>query len=163
MNRRPQRTDQATLRTVLRVGGPILLVIGLVLTFAALSDFFASFGSFQQPRSFGLAFIGIPLIAAGGWMIQAGFIGPATRYVAGEVAPGVRDALETIGVAPASGPICPACGAENAIGARFCDACGAALARACPSCGAENDADATFCNQCGTTLPAVEGPRAQRS
>jgi class 3 adenylate cyclase/tetratricopeptide (TPR) repeat protein len=51
---------------------------------------------------------------------------------------------------------CSSCGAENRPGARFCEACGAALGARCPACGAEHRAGARFCDACGTALAAPE-------
>jgi class 3 adenylate cyclase/tetratricopeptide (TPR) repeat protein len=47
---------------------------------------------------------------------------------------------------------CPACGAENPTGAKFCDHCRAAFAAACPGCGRPNRPGARFCNECGVPL-----------
>src|SRR6266849_5407440 len=47
---------------------------------------------------------------------------------------------------------CPACQADNPGEARFCEICGAALARACPDCGTQLSARARFCNGCGRAL-----------
>jgi len=47
---------------------------------------------------------------------------------------------------------CPRCQATSREGARFCEQCGARLARACPSCGAEVAAEARFCGGCGAPL-----------
>src|SRR3954471_22094277 len=63
--------------------------------------------------------------------------------------------------------ICPACSTENPEGARFCMACGTALARTCPNCGAEALPGARFCVECGTSLadpaPApAAGPSPER-
>lgn len=50
---------------------------------------------------------------------------------------------------------CPACGASNAPGVRFCSECGSRLEaegpakRICPSCGAEVEAGVRFCGECG--------------
>ncbi|MGH7893717.1 MAG: double zinc ribbon domain-containing protein [Candidatus Binatia bacterium] len=56
---------------------------------------------------------------------------------------------------------CPACQHENKTSARFCEGCGARLARACPSCGEDAGPQARFCPACGTTLvdpaPASQG------
>ncbi len=52
---------------------------------------------------------------------------------------------------------CSGCGAENFEGAKFCDACGTALAQGCPSCGASNRAGARFCNGCGAALSQTLG------
>src|SRR5438067_5939476 len=60
-------------------------------------------------------------------------------------------------------PICPACSTENPEGARFCMACGTALAQRCPSCGAEALPGARFCVDCGAALtgsPAAPRPAA---
>ena len=53
---------------------------------------------------------------------------------------------------------CPACGAGNRPGARFCLECGAALALRCASCNAELPPGARFCDECGT--PVGERPSA---
>src|SRR4029450_9557196 len=49
---------------------------------------------------------------------------------------------------------CPSCGAENPPRAKFCMACGSALAPTCPACGAENPPGAKFCIECGESLEA---------
>ena len=49
---------------------------------------------------------------------------------------------------------CPSCGVENPGHARFCMACGGALARRCPSCGEDAPAEARFCMACGSDLAA---------
>jgi hypothetical protein len=150
----PSLKQQSGVRTFLRVGGPILLVIGGLMTIAAIASFFSSFGSFSgPPENFWMGFVGLPLIAIGGAMTQAGYVGPASRYVSGEVTPTIRDALGALGVGRPT-LICAACGEDNDADSRFCDGCGKPLGRACPSCAAQNDADARFCNACGNTLPA---------
>jgi len=58
----------------------------------------------------------------------------------------------------AVGPVCPACGASNAPGVRFCSECGSRLEaeapakRFCPSCGAEVEAGVRFCGECGSKM-----------
>ncbi len=47
---------------------------------------------------------------------------------------------------------CRHCNQENPDGARFCDACGAALGASCAACGAINRPSARFCCQCGVPL-----------
>src|SRR3989442_9909365 len=60
---------------------------------------------------------------------------------------------------------CPACGAENRAGRKFCSSCGAPLARGCPACGAANEPEDSFCGECGSPLegearlPAAEAER----
>ncbi|MDP3796182.1 MAG: adenylate/guanylate cyclase domain-containing protein [Polaromonas sp.] len=47
---------------------------------------------------------------------------------------------------------CASCGFENPAGAKFCEECGARLARASPACGHEASASAKFCSECGAPL-----------
>ena len=155
--RPPQLPQQATLRSFLRIGGPIVLGIGLVLTVVAVADFFSAFGSFAPPTNFWMAFIGLPMLAIGGGMMQAGYLGTATRYVAGEVAPTIKDTLEYVGVT-ASQVTCPKCGGTSAADARFCDDCGAPLQTVCAACGHENATGAAFCDQCGKPLTGYLRP-----
>jgi Double zinc ribbon len=149
----PSLRQQSGVRSFLRIGGPIILGIGLLLTIAGMASFFAAFGSFGMPQNFWMAFVGLPLIAVGGAMTKVGYLGPATRYVAGEVTPALRDTLGALGIGSGA-RACAACGAENDADSRFCDACGKPLSRACASCGAGNDADARFCDGCGSPMPA---------
>ncbi|MGZ8562867.1 MAG: zinc ribbon domain-containing protein, partial [Candidatus Limnocylindria bacterium] len=92
-----------SVRNGLRIAGPALFGIGLILTVIAFADFFSAFNSVgaSMPSNFFLAFIGLPLMAAGGWMIRVGYLGPATRYVAGEVAPTIKETLGYMGVGAA--------------------------------------------------------------
>jgi hypothetical protein len=151
----PSLQQQATVRTFLRVGGPVLLGIGLILTLIAFADFFGSFNNpgLGMPQNFWMGFIGLPLLGIGAAITKAAYLGPASRYVAGEVTPTIRDTLGALGIG-ASVQVCAACGAQNDSDSRFCDSCGAPLNRVCPSCGADNDADARFCDGCGTALTA---------
>jgi len=48
--------------------------------------------------------------------------------------------------------ICSNCGTENRDEAKFCDGCGATLARTCPSCGSVVRPQAKFCDECGSAL-----------
>lgn len=161
-------------RDALRVIGPAVAILGLVLTAVGFISFFASFGGFAPPRYFWCAMIGIPLLGIGAGLCRFAFLGSITRYVADEVAPvgrdvvnfmaqgtrqSVRDLAAAVGEgvrsgapAPGAGAArCGRCGAENDADARFCKRCGVAMAPAlaCPSCGHENDADARFCDHCG--------------
>src|SRR4030095_14529355 len=44
---------------------------------------------------------------------------------------------------------CPRCQHENSPSAKFCEECGASLARVCGSCGAPLSTPANFCPECG--------------
>ncbi|HJP70959.1 MAG TPA: zinc ribbon domain-containing protein [Candidatus Limnocylindria bacterium] len=122
----PGLRQQAATRSFLRAGGAVALGLGVLLTGIALFDFLGAMGSFEQPKNFWMGFIGLPLIAIGGATMKAGYLGPASRYVAGELTPTIRDSLGALGLAGAT-RTCPACGATNAAEAKFCDDCGTAL------------------------------------
>jgi class 3 adenylate cyclase/tetratricopeptide (TPR) repeat protein len=53
---------------------------------------------------------------------------------------------------------CLRCEHENRAGAKFCEECGAALARRCGKCGADLSASAKFCSECAHPTGAVAAP-----
>jgi tetratricopeptide (TPR) repeat protein len=53
--------------------------------------------------------------------------------------------------------LCPKCRYDNTSTARFCESCGAKLARLCASCGEEVGPQAQFCSACGAPV-APPGP-----
>ena len=53
---------------------------------------------------------------------------------------------------------CPACRFENSAGAKFCGACGTALALGCPRCGTQNPPAFRFCSECGSPLGGTAEP-----
>ena len=137
-------------RRTLRTLGPILAGIGLLLIVIGVGSFFASFGSFEPPRYFWCAFLGMPLLFVGLAMCSFAFQGAILRYQAGEVAPvakdtinymaeGTREGVKTVATAFGEGI---AAGMNNP---RKAD-------NHCPRCGHSNDADAKFCKNCGAAL-----------
>jgi hypothetical protein len=80
-------------RAVLRVLGPALTLLGLVLIIIAMVSFFFSFGTFGAPRYFWCFFAGIPLLFVGLVMSQYGYFGLIFRYIAGEAASVQKDAF----------------------------------------------------------------------
>jgi RNA polymerase subunit RPABC4/transcription elongation factor Spt4 len=162
------------IRQVLRILGPLAAAVGLLLIATGFGSFFMSFGTFEPPRYFWCAFLGMPLLFLGIAMSQFGFLGAVARYQARELAPvgkdtfnylaeGTKDGVQTIASAVAAGFAqdasqtgngvpCPRCGHVCSVQAKFCDACGTSLAKACSSCGHVNDRDANFCANCGNGL-----------
>src|SRR5947207_13188043 len=55
---------------------------------------------------------------------------------------------------------CPACGAENRGGRRFCARCGPALELPCPACGTPNQVEDRYCGSCGSRLGGEEAEPA---
>lgn len=49
---------------------------------------------------------------------------------------------------------CPNCGAQVALGLKFCGECGSSMQKSgvCPGCGHENQPGMKFCGECGTKL-----------
>jgi hypothetical protein len=149
----PELRDQASVRSGLRIGGALIAGIGLIFAIAGFADFFGSMNSYSAPTHFWMLFIGMPLVVIGVAMLRAGFLGTTVRYVAGEVAPTVKDTLGYVGIgAGAQEAICAKCGATNRADAKFCEHCGAALSISCPSCGHANPAGSAFCAECGKPL-----------
>lgn len=137
----------AATRNVLRVLGPVVGGLGILFTAIGIGNFFYSFGSFEPPRYFWCAFVGMPLMFFGGAMTQYGYLGAWARYVAGEGAPVAKDAFNYLaeGTRPGVRNIAQAVG-EGLAAAR--------TARGCPRCQQANDSDARFCKHCGAALSA---------
>ena len=148
MSATPGFAGQARFRTIFRVLGIVCMGLALVLIALAIADFVhaARADDFDtQPTKFWYFFVALPFFAVGGFCLQAGFLGVAARYGAGETMPVVRDSASylsdgegILGVGRtvddahrttgATGPYCRACGVRNDADARFCDGCGASLA-----------------------------------
>jgi hypothetical protein len=134
----PGHEHQSAARSVFRALGPMLMLVALVLMGWAIVDFFAAFSSDDfdaQPTKFWMFFLALPFFVAGGAMIQAGFLGAAARYAAGETMPVVKDSAAYLtdgrglaGIGRTEGPYCRGCGVRNDAEARFCDGCGQPLA-----------------------------------
>jgi hypothetical protein len=135
-------------RAVLRVLGPALTLLGLVLIIIAMVSFFFSFGTFGAPRYFWCFFAGMPLLFVGLVMSQYGYFGSIFRYIASEAAPVQKDAFNYLadgtqqgvrtlaravgeglitGMSVSGNAVCIRYNHRNEPGARFCSNCGAAL------------------------------------
>jgi uncharacterized membrane protein len=78
-------------RTVLRVFGPIVLLIGLSFVAVGMISFFSAFGSFGAPEKFWCVFVGMPITFVGIVLCKFAFMGKVARYAAGELAPVGKD------------------------------------------------------------------------
>jgi hypothetical protein len=140
----------------LRTLGGVLAVVGGILTAVGMISFFSAFGGHGMPQYFWCAFIGLPMFGTGMNLLRYGYLGTATRYVAGEVAPVVKDTIEYIteDARKPAGLTCQICGAANPDDARYCSSCGGDLhqVRRCGACGEENEPGARFCHHCGQPL-----------
>ena len=175
----PNRIDPGHEQTrgIFRTVGPLVAGAGALLTAVGLFSFFNALGTFEPPRYFWCAILGLPTFGLGLMITKIGFLGSILRYMSGEMAPvsrdtfntmadetapGVRTLAEALGQGIGSGigtmhgaaeVTCPKCAAANARAARFCGHCGASLEpRACPRCGQANEGGSRFCSQCGGQL-----------
>ncbi len=164
-------------RLSLRVIGLMVLGIGLLFTAVGIGSFIAAFGSFDRPRYFWCALIGIPLVGVGAAICQFAFMGAVSRYMANEVTPvgkdvvnymadGTRDAVRDVAAAVGEGISssytgphvqvvrCHKCNENNEASANYCKSCGSSLGKSvvCSKCGERNDPDARFCDNCGQQM-----------
>jgi hypothetical protein len=93
---RLESPNHATIRTVLRIGGPTLALLGLVLMGIGIGSFFAAFGAFEPPRHFWCVFAGMPLLMVGLVMSKFGYMGAIFRYWASETAPVAKDTFNYV-------------------------------------------------------------------
>jgi len=115
MNNQIKSAGHDGLRRLLRVAGPIVLVLGGILALVGVVSFFVAASRHTGPPAlFFCAFIGLPLIFVGTVMCMFGYMGALARYVAAEQAPvardtinymaeGTQDAVKTVARAAAQG------------------------------------------------------------
>ena len=78
-------------RTFLRVAGPLLALVGVILIGVAFISFFSAMGGSGMPRYFWCGFVGMPFLFIGVVMCKFGYLGSVVRYVAAETAPVAKD------------------------------------------------------------------------
>ena len=165
--------NNKSVKKVLRIVGPIVLLVGIVLVGITIRDMFASFNSppFTETgeRRYHYAFIGMPFIFVGGVMTSFGFMGTVLRYQASQVAPIGKDVINYMldNTKDSAGSFMNSVtskGKENAVlhcvkcnhkvsrEDKFCDECGVPLAKTCPNCMAISAQSAKFCKECGLSL-----------
>jgi hypothetical protein len=93
---RLQSRHHTTVRAILRVGGPILVLVGLIFMIIGAISFFASFGDFESPRYFWCMFAGMPILFVGLVLCKFGYMGVILRYWAGEAAPVAKDTFNYV-------------------------------------------------------------------
>jgi Na+/proline symporter len=118
----PGVRGQQTARTVVRVIGCVVLDAALYVLISGFRDSIATDGG---PTHFWMMFVGIFGLAIAGWCLRAGFLGAASRYVAGETMSTVKDSASYL----TDGQGILGAGRTVDGDARFCDGCGAAVAR----------------------------------
>ncbi len=83
-------------RAGLRLFGLPVVVLGVVLTAIGLISFFSAFGTFQPPKYFWAAIIGLPMIGVGLALTRLAYLGESFRYLSEELTPVARDTFNTM-------------------------------------------------------------------
>ena len=91
-----QTANHKGTRYFLRVGGLLVVAVGLLFTIIGMVSFFSAFGGGGPPRFFWCCFIGLPLLFAGSVMCMFGFMGAVARYAAAEQIPVATDAISDL-------------------------------------------------------------------
>jgi len=139
-------------RNTFRIIGPVVGLVGLGFLAVGMVSFFSAFGSFEPPRYFWCAFVGIPLLGIGAGVTKIAYMGAVFRYFAGEVAPVQKDTFNYLAreTSPGLRDIARSVGQGFREGAEASGAVGADAR--CPKCQAANPAAARYCGQCGSVL-----------
>lgn len=136
MTANPGLQNQSAIRAVARVLCFVFLAGAVYCAYVGLHAMFTDpFAEGAKPWMFGIALL---LFFLAGVSSQIGFLGAASRFVAGETVPVAKDSLEyltdgqglaNLGKAASTkaGPYCRECGTRGDVEAKFCDSCGAAL------------------------------------
>lgn len=146
----PELGNRTGPRTLFRIIGIVLALAGLVMLGYGFATFAAGVLSDQMPsmdqmgRSFLLFALGGVALIGGFFFVYLGFMGVAARYGAGETMPVLKDSaayltdgaglfgvgrtVDDVASATDPGRDCVRCGATNAGSAKYCNACGSALA-----------------------------------
>lgn len=124
-----QPARSAGTRNLFRVAGLVLMAVAVALIAIAFADLMNA-DLYHEPTKFWMAFIGIPLFALAGFLLNLGFGGAHAKYMAGEYSPAIQSVARDIGLrddVAAGGPYCRTCGTQNDQSARFCDSCGTSM------------------------------------
>lgn len=90
-------SQHVRLRAVLRVGGPLIAVAGLIFLFVGVGSFLSRFGTAGPSAYFWCVFLGLLLLFIGLAMCQFAYFGAVYRYVAGEAAPITKNVVNYMG------------------------------------------------------------------
>ncbi|MBN2795925.1 MAG: zinc ribbon domain-containing protein [Clostridia bacterium] len=143
-------------KMILKIVGPITLVVGLFL----FGSVFFSFFNMSDPFNNNIfskmpnAFIGIILSAIGSAMTNFAYMGTVAKYTADEMTPIASHVIKNIKTSldEKDSNECPKCHIQNDLDASFCDHCGYPLKKLICSCGTQNESDAKYCKKCGEAL-----------
>lgn len=131
-------------RKIFRILGPIVLGFGILCIVIALVDFL-TLDMFEEPKYFGLFFLGIPLTAVGFTLSSLGYGSEIAKYQTREMAPVVKDTFNYLAEETKDG-------VETIARAVQKGTSSVVEAKQCHYCNELNKIDAKFCNECGRSL-----------
>jgi ribosomal protein L40E len=164
-------------RTFLRVGGPILILLGLVLMISGgIKMFSPAFSAYRGPSAgkgfpsmnggrhdsfestgrsafggFGMVALGMLCLGGGAAMTKFGYMGRVARYVAAEIVPVATDTFNYAAENTQQGVGQLAAAIGKGLRGETASADPVTHIR-CQKCNAENPSDAKFCSQCGAAM-----------
>lgn len=143
-----------SVKRVLRLVGPVILGIGVILMIVGGVDFFSAFGTGSPPSRFWCFFLAIPSLWLGAVLSMGGFMGRMLRYQVSQVVPVQKDYVHYMAreTAPDVETAAEAMGAGLARGFSRGQGHSAPSLAHCPACHAQNESSAHFCNQCGAAI-----------
>jgi len=136
--------EKTNTRMILRVGGILLVIIGVIIMIYSFVTLFGNFGpSFVEVKQksitwLGLSALGGILLVTGGIMFYFSILRPISKYVANEVSPAITTASEAFRK-----------GIEKAVKEKI-------IKVKCPYCGYLESEDAEFCSKCGKRLRPLQ-------
>ena len=155
-----------SIKKVLKVIGPIILVVGIVLFITTIINMTS-----MSSDTFGMTvftdFGGVACIGIGSICTSIGYGREIAKYGVDEYGPVAKDVhkdyirpmmketakdIKDVIHGDDKVIVCPSCGASNQEGSKFCDQCGKALVKTCPSCSEVISENALYCPKCGTRL-----------
>lgn len=169
----------SSIRWILRLIGPAMILIGAVCMIVAFVDFIKAMNGHGQPSLFWLFFIGGPLLVFGFAVTSMAFMGAVMRYQAQEVTPvatdtfnymadGTQQGVKTVARAAGSGlaeglaagyaaagatPTAdPAASMASMMAAAAASSTALSKVILCHKCNAENPDGSRYCNACGAPL-----------
>lgn len=169
----------SSIRLVLRLIGPALLVVGAIFMIVGFVDFVGAMNGHGAPTKFWCFFVGMPLLFLGFVTTNMAFLGAVMRYQAQEVAPvatdtinymadGTQQGVKTVARAAASG-IAEGLAEGSAAAASSSSAASTASVASmvaglaaeptasakvilCHKCNAVNPEGSLYCNACAAPL-----------
>ena len=127
-------SNQQKNKTIFKIVGGVLVIIGLTLTIIGFANFFANIGDDKFPKLFWMTFVGLPLIAIGGMLLLFGYRREFSAKRVAALMPKMKEMQEAmapladeLAAAADAAKITCECGKINPSSSKFCSECGKSL------------------------------------